>query len=122
MIDLTHDIKRTLSVWWITGIFIGIIYFGWTGYITFVKPHTNPNPTNTQTADTIQNNYNSQNSKAFALISWGRFHLIAVDGKPITPVLKERIITKTIEIPEISTVKVSPLPYKKKHWYFLGLF
>jgi hypothetical protein len=114
-----HDVQRTWSVWWVSGVIVILAYLGWTGYVTFVKPHTNPTPTTSQYADTIQNNYNQQNSKAFALISWGRFHLIAVDGAVITPVLKQTtIVGKEITTP-CSTPIANTSPVKKtiKKWY-----
>ena len=94
-IDLIHDVKRTLSVWWITGIVIGIAYLGWTGYITFVKPHTNPTPTTTQTATQIYNVYVYPNRKGFSLLSWGTWHIISKDSNyDLAPILKEQVVKK----------------------------
>ncbi len=73
---------------------IGIIaWLGWMIYVSFIKPHTNPNPTTTQQAAQIYNVYVYPNRKGFSLFSWGTWHLISKDSDyNLKPILKEQII------------------------------
>lgn len=73
---------------------IGLVI--WMGYVTLVKPHTNPNPTQTLNAQTIQMNYIYPNKKGFSLLSWGTWHFISKDIREVDPIIKENIVPKPV--------------------------
>ncbi|HRZ15219.1 MAG TPA: hypothetical protein P5110_06915 [Candidatus Omnitrophota bacterium] len=49
----------------VLAVIVGIGFGIWFLYCTIIKPHTNPVPTTTQNADTIKNNYDYLQPKAF---------------------------------------------------------
>lgn len=49
---IKHSLARTISV---ISTLLVIVGLGWAIYITVIRPHTKPNPTTTQKAETIQN-------------------------------------------------------------------
>jgi predicted permease len=58
-----HAILRTLSVVCVLTVIAGI---GWSVYVALIRPHTKPNPTTTQNANTINNTYYYPNKKVFS--------------------------------------------------------
>jgi len=53
--EIRHAVQRTGSVVGVLAIFALICFGGWSIYVSFVKPHTNPTATTRQSAKRIVN-------------------------------------------------------------------
>lgn len=92
---LGKSVSSTFKGLLVLGIIVGIGFLCWMGYVTFIKPHTNPTPTTSQQATQIYNVYVYPNRKGFSLFSWGTWHLISKDSEyNLTPILKEQVVVK----------------------------
>ena len=92
--EIKHAVQRTASV---MGVLTVVFLIGlglYMGYITFVKPHFNPSPTTTQTAEEITNIeiYNPEDSFFLGVRMFGLKFGIT---KPIVKRIKE--ITEEVE-------------------------
>lgn len=58
---IKHQVQRTAGVVTTIAILACIIFGGWSLYVSFIKPHTNPTKTTDQRAEQINNpHYNPQ--------------------------------------------------------------
>lgn len=90
---------KTLAILFIV---IGIpALLGWMVYVSLVKPHTNPNPSTTQTAELIENKYYYPNKKVFGL----GFNLWGVDIGISKYDYPKEVVTKTTTVTPKTEVK-----------------
>ena len=70
----------------------------WQAYVTFIKPHTNPTPTQSQVAEKIENIYYYPNKTVFSLINLWGWELLSKHTYPTEAIVKTKIVESKKEV------------------------
>lgn len=86
---VVHSLQRTLSVICVLLVFAGL---GWAIYVAFIKPNTNPNATQTQVAEKIDNTFYYAQDESFFLgvRIFGLKFGITKNKQAVKPVIKQK--------------------------------
>jgi hypothetical protein len=125
-----HWIMTTIRVVAVIGI---IALIGWSLYVTIVRPHTKPNPTTTENAETIYHfTINVPAKRVFGLggTLWGMdIGIVKYDYTNVTATIVKELVKVDPSIDTntlVSKVKDKVVDEvnkaKQKKWYFLWLF
>ena len=94
-----HWIARALSVAVVFGVICGAFWIGYEkGKTKGYALASTDRATQTYAAheQTVENNFNYDQSPAFALLSWGRLHPLSLDRKVSTPKMTQKVEEKTL--------------------------